>query len=494
MGSFRKLLTFATLAGALAASTAGAQQSIEELRAKYRLPLPSGIDNELGRFPRGAPGTSTGSPSAFGASWNDAFVGMGFQAPVRYSPGGDVDGSASAGFGLGNGNEIVGVELAFNFLSTVRSGIGNRMGIAAKIHKVLQNNWGVAVGVNGVMLQPNKDDKNSVFGVVTKVFQLQNGYAKSFTGSIGVGNGGFQTAGPLNSGKNGLGVFASAALRVNEMASVIVDWPGQDLNVGVSFVPFHSLPLVISPAIVDITGSSNAGVSTTGGFAKKTGPRFTLGVGFAFRLTAPAAATNGPAAAPTYDPEATRIANAAAAAEEERRRTATAAANAAVAAQAARDEEARRAAAAEAARLAAQRRAADEIARPNTSAIDAVRATLAATIYYDFDKDDIRDDQKNTLDSKVPILLANPAVKLRLAGHTDERGSDEYNQALGQRRAASAKRYLVARGIAENRIETTSFGEDRPVDAGHDEAAWAKNRRTEFEVTAGGETIRPPQR
>lgn len=491
MSSFRKLLTFATVAGVMVASTAGAQQSIQELRNKFLLPEPSGLDNELGRFPRGAPGTSTGSPSAFGANWNDAFIGAGFQAPVRYSADGASDGSASAGFGLGDGNKIAGVEVAINFLSTVRSGIAQRMSASLKLHKVLQNNWGVAIGMNGLMFKPAKDDKNSVYGVVTKVFQLENATARSFTATIGVGNGGFQTAGPLNTGKNGIGVFASGALRLNEMAAVIVDWPGQDLNVGVSFVPFHSLPLVFSPAIVDITGSSNSGL-TVGPGIKKTGPRFAMGVGFAFRLTAPKAVT-GPAAETVVDENAARAANA----EEERRRAVTAsAATAAAAAQAARDEEARRAAAAaaEAARRAAAAAAATENRTTPLRNTDAVRATLAATIYYDFDKDDIRDDQKATLDSKVPILQANPAVKLRLAGHTDERGSDEYNQALGQRRAASAKRYLVARGIAENRIETTSFGEDRPVDAGHTEEAWTKNRRTEFEVTAGGETIKAPQR
>jgi peptidoglycan-associated lipoprotein len=121
------------------------------------------------------------------------------------------------------------------------------------------------------------------------------------------------------------------------------------------------------------------------------------------------------------------------------------------------------------------------------------KATLGDKIYFDFDKDDIRDDQRPTLDAKVPILNANPAVKIRIGGHTDDRGSDEYNLALGQRRAAAAKRYLVSRGVAESRIETVSFGRERPAAQGESEEAWAKNRRDEFEITAGGENLKAPQ-
>jgi peptidoglycan-associated lipoprotein len=139
---------------------------------------------------------------------------------------------------------------------------------------------------------------------------------------------------------------------------------------------------------------------------------------------------------------------------------------------------------------AARRASADAEARRLAAAVAAVRATLAQTIYFDYDKDDIRDDQRATIDAKVPLLATNPALRIRIAGHTDNRGSDEYNLALGQRRSASAKRYLVSRGIAENRIETVSFGEERPAAAGENEEAWARNRRDEFEIIAGGDSIK----
>ena len=101
-------------------------------------------------------------------------------------------------------------------------------------------------------------------------------------------------------------------------------------------------------------------------------------------------------------------------------------------------------------------------------------------------------DDRAILDAKVPILQANTGVTLRISGHTDERGSDEYNLALGQRRAAAVKAYLVQHGIAESRIETISYGEERPIAQGSDESAFSQNRRAEFEITAGGQTLRKP--
>jgi len=147
-----------------------------------------------------------------------------------------------------------------------------------------------------------------------------------------------------------------------------------------------------------------------------------------------------------------------------------------------------------AADAAAARAAADAEARRRAAAeMELARNTIAAKVYFDFDKDDIRDDAKATLDSKVGILNANMAVRLRIAGHTDDRGSDSYNLALGQRRAAAVQRYLVSRGIDASRFETVSFGKERPVAQGEDESAWSKNRRAEFEIIAGGDNLRMPR-
>jgi len=152
--------------------------------------------------------------------------------------------------------------------------------------------------------------------------------------------------------------------------------------------------------------------------------------------------------------------------------------------------EAERQAAAERERIEQQRRA-DSLAAL-ARAGEEVRSTLAAMIHFDLDKSNIRSDDAGVLDQKVAILQANPELRIRIGGHCDERGSDEYNLALGNRRAQSAKQYLVSHGIDASRIETQSWGEERPLVDGHDENAWSQNRRDEFEVTSGGDNIRRP--
>jgi peptidoglycan-associated lipoprotein len=125
------------------------------------------------------------------------------------------------------------------------------------------------------------------------------------------------------------------------------------------------------------------------------------------------------------------------------------------------------------------------------SARDAARASLTAPIYFDLDSDALTDADRAALDAKVGILNASSGVKIRVAGHTDERGSDEYNLALGQRRAAAAKRYLTQHGVPDAVIEVISYGEEHPALDGHDEGAWSKNRRDEFEITAGADALNP---
>ena len=117
--------------------------------------------------------------------------------------------------------------------------------------------------------------------------------------------------------------------------------------------------------------------------------------------------------------------------------------------------------------------------------MEGMRSALTATIYFDYDRSDITDDARTKLDAKVPVLTQNTGIRIRIAGHTDSRGSDEYNLALGQRRAAAAKRYLTDRGIDAGRIEIVSFGEERPTCTDEAEPCWGRNRRDEFEITVG---------
>ena len=103
-------------------------------------------------------------------------------------------------------------------------------------------------------------------------------------------------------------------------------------------------------------------------------------------------------------------------------------------------------------------------------------------VYFNFDSADLSEDSRSILTKNADYLSKQSGVKVRIEGNCDERGSDDYNMALGERRAKAAKDYLVNLGIASDRLSTISYGEEKPVDAGHDEEAWGMNRRAEFVI------------
>jgi len=105
------------------------------------------------------------------------------------------------------------------------------------------------------------------------------------------------------------------------------------------------------------------------------------------------------------------------------------------------------------------------------------------TIYFDFDKSNIRADQTANLEGNANYLKEKADLKICVEGHCDERGTEEYNFALGQRRASSVREFLISRGVAAERLSIVSKGEEEPAVQGHDEAAWSKNRRAMFLVT-----------
>lgn len=145
----------------------------------------------------------------------------------------------------------------------------------------------------------------------------------------------------------------------------------------------------------------------------------------------------------------------------------------------------------------ATRRAADEEAQRQAEAHDsrrhaaasererATRAVLEAPVLFAYDQSDLDPDARSLLDEKLALLERLGDVRLRITGHTDERGADEYNMALGQRRAAAARRYLTQRGIEATRIELNSAGEEQPLCTQSEESCWRRNRRAEFVITGG---------
>jgi len=131
---------------------------------------------------------------------------------------------------------------------------------------------------------------------------------------------------------------------------------------------------------------------------------------------------------------------------------------------------------------------------PGTEGIDVVteeQAEMAAnplldrtTIYFGYDRSEIRPEFKDVLNAHAEYLVANPQARVVLEGHCDERGTVEYNLALGERRANTVKRYLIVQGANPSQLESISFGEERPAEVGGDEAAWSKNRRAEISYQA----------
>jgi peptidoglycan-associated lipoprotein len=116
-----------------------------------------------------------------------------------------------------------------------------------------------------------------------------------------------------------------------------------------------------------------------------------------------------------------------------------------------------------------------------------VLSVIAERVHFDFDKSDIRPDAEEVLQRKVSVLREYPGVTLNVEGHCDERGSNEYNLALGQRRAEAVRRYLMSYGIDQSRFGTISYGEERPLARASNEDAWAQNRRAEFVVRNHGQ-------
>ena len=116
----------------------------------------------------------------------------------------------------------------------------------------------------------------------------------------------------------------------------------------------------------------------------------------------------------------------------------------------------------------------------------------ARVIYFDFDSSEIKGDGVQLVAAHAKYLAAHPATRIRLEGHTDERGSREYNIGLGERRAQAVRRAMLLQGAVEGQISTVSYGEERPAVTGHDEEAWAKNRRVEIVYLSGAAAPQVP--
>jgi peptidoglycan-associated lipoprotein len=131
--------------------------------------------------------------------------------------------------------------------------------------------------------------------------------------------------------------------------------------------------------------------------------------------------------------------------------------------------------------------------RAREAAVAVARDALTDIVFFEYDSDEITAAAESKLQAKAAVLRANPGVRLRIEGHCDQRGSTEYNLALGQRRAEAVRAYLVNLGVDGSRLSTLSYGKERPLVEGEDEEAFARNRRAEFAVAGGTLTTVPAE-
>lgn len=210
------------------------------------------------------------TPSGYGASWGSTGIGLGLQERTRFTN--DSDGVLGVGIGLGNARKSLGLAVGV----TVTDLWGNSFAdgtVSLKLHRQLPHNFGVAAGWQGALRWGETDGGSSVYGAISKRFVLRQSASEPLSQlslSFGVGTGQYRSENNIENDRDSLGVFGSVAVRVAEPASAIVEWTGQDLTVGMSVAPFRNLPLVVSPAITDITGSAGDGA------------RFIFGIGYGF--------------------------------------------------------------------------------------------------------------------------------------------------------------------------------------------------------------------
>lgn len=238
--------------------------------APERIPLRPVAQTSQRQQLQASPGTTSVTPSAYGKSWRSVGVGVGFQARTRYTD--ESDGGIAVGFGLGNAQKSVALDVGVAIFNLSDS-FGDRGGVSFKLHRALPNDFSVAIGWQNAIVWGYTDAGSSVYGVASKMFRLQDSTEKPFSRlyvSAGIGNGQFRSEFDINDDNDTIGVFGSVAVRVAQPVNAIAEWSGQDLTLGVSFVPFQNLPLVITPAVTDVT--NNAG----------DGARFILGIGYGF--------------------------------------------------------------------------------------------------------------------------------------------------------------------------------------------------------------------
>jgi hypothetical protein len=233
----------------------------------------------------GSPVSGLNSPSAFGSNWGEVFAGAGYQKTTRPQIFSDAnargqgiqDGVLAFGLGLGDSRNLVGLEAVATSNSTVRRGFFNEGAISLKLHKQFGENFALAVGSDNMIIYGNGSDVGqSYYGVASSVLNPSTniGFLSNTTVSLGVGNGRFRSVGDVRLDRSTIGIFGSIGTRLSPNFSLVADWDGQDLSIGlpIGFPLGDRFGLQITPGIVDLVNRETGG------------SRFVLsgGVGYSF--------------------------------------------------------------------------------------------------------------------------------------------------------------------------------------------------------------------
>jgi len=231
---------------------------VDSLRNQLRLPLP-GHDWLPTDFTRGQPASTINTPTAYGQRWGQVFAGAAYQNRIRYDDW--TDGVASVGFGLGNPLKYVGLDVSINILDTYTEFAEDRS-LSLKLHRRLPFRTAVAVGHENIWHTDGTDGGSSRYLVVSKVVLLRDrptAALGSMVLNVGVGNDRFLPEERFARGEDGVNVFGSLGVRVLPPVNAVANWTGQDLALGLSIAPVRTWPLVITPAVVDVTGTAGDG-------------------------------------------------------------------------------------------------------------------------------------------------------------------------------------------------------------------------------------------
>jgi hypothetical protein len=233
--------------------------SVDSLRHQLRIPLTVDRNWLPTDYTRGQPSSTINTPTAYGQRWGDLYAGVGYQDRIRYDDWSD--GVAAMGLGLGNPSRYVGLDVALSLLDTYTE-FGKDRSLSVKLHRQLPYRTAIAVGHENLWHTDGTDGGSSRYVVVSKVLLFRDRPTAplgSMVVNLGLGNDRFLPETQFARGADGVNAFGSVGVRLVRPVNAVANWTGQDLALGLSIAPVRTWPLVITPAVMDVTGRAGDG-------------------------------------------------------------------------------------------------------------------------------------------------------------------------------------------------------------------------------------------